>query len=55
MCETCVFYQYDEEDEEWYCVAEMDEDDYARFITSPRPTCPFYRLDDEYAVVRHQM
>lgn len=55
MCESCVFYVFDEEDEAWYCEAEMDEDDYARFLTAPRAGCPFYRLDDEYAVVRHQM
>lgn len=55
MCESCVFYQFDEEDEEYYCVVDMDEDDYARFVSSPRAVCPFYRLDDEYAVVRHQM
>ena len=55
MCETCVYYQYDDEDEEWYCVADMDEDDYARFLASPKASCPLYRLNDEYAVVRHQM
>ncbi|MGX8728908.1 MAG: DUF6472 family protein [Lachnospiraceae bacterium] len=55
MCESCVYYQYDDEDEAWYCVADMDEDDYARFISSPKASCPLYRLDDEYAVVRHQM
>ena len=55
MCDTCVNYTWDEEDEEYYCCCDMDEDDYVRFVTSPRGICPYYRLDDEYAVVRHQI
>ena len=55
MCESCVFYQFDEETEEWLCEVDMDEDDYARFISSPKAICPYYRLVDEYAVVRHQL
>lgn len=55
ICDSCVYFVYDEEDEEYYCAVDMDEDDYVRFITSPRGSCPYYRLDDEYAVVRHQM
>ena len=55
MCDSCVNFEYDENDEEYYCSASMDEDDYVRFITSPEKICPFYRLEDEYAVVRHQM
>lgn len=55
MCDSCVYNEIDEEDGMSYCAVDMDEDDYVRFLTSPRRMCPFYRLDDEYAVVRHQM
>ncbi|MBP3878953.1 MAG: hypothetical protein J6D46_01425 [Lachnospiraceae bacterium] len=55
MCDTCVNYIYDEDDESWTCCVDMDEDDYVRMLTSPKPVCVFYRNDDEYAVVRHQM
>ena len=66
MCDTCVNYVYDEDDESWVCCVDMDEDDYVRSVdmdeddyvrtlTSPKPICVFYRNDDEYAVVRHQM
>ena len=55
MCDTCVNYVYDEDDESWVCCVDMDEDDYVRTLTSPKPVCVFYRSDDEYAVVRHQM
>ncbi len=55
MCETCANYYYDEEYEEYVCDVDMDEDDYMRFITDKRNTCPYYRDGDEYKVVRHQM
>ena len=54
-CETCAYYIYDEETEEWECDANMDEDDYVRLVTDPRSACPYYRNGDEYAVVRHQI
>ena len=39
MCDTCVNYVYDEDDESWVCCVDMDEDDYVRMLTSPKPTC----------------
>ena len=54
-CETCVYYMYDEEYEEYICAADMDEDDYGRLVQSGWKQCPFWRNGDEYAVVRHQM
>ena len=54
ICDTCAYCYYDEEDEEYYCSMDLDEDDAVRFYSSPGGTCPYYRLDDEYAVVKHQ-
>ncbi len=54
-CETCTYYTYDEEYDEYVCDAYMDEDDYARLISDIRQACPYYRDKDEYKVVRHQM
>ena len=54
-CDTCVYYVYDEDEEDYFCEAYMDEDEVARLANDHRAVCPFYRLDDEYAVVRHQM
>ncbi|MBP3218055.1 MAG: hypothetical protein IJV26_09795 [Lachnospiraceae bacterium] len=57
-CDTCNYYVYDEEYGDWYCSAQIDEDDYARlFLNEGRksaPRCPFWVNADEYAVVRHQ-
>ncbi len=55
QCDSCAFYSYDDEYEEYFCDINMDEDDYARFISNRKEECPFYRNGDEYAVVRHQM
>ena len=55
MCDTCINYVWDEDDEDYYCCCDMDEDDYVRFLTDPQAVCPYYRLDDEYAIVRHQI
>ena len=53
-CETCTFYDYDEEYDEYYCRVNMDQDDMARLGASSRAVCPFYRMYDEYKSVRKQ-
>ena len=55
ICDTCAFYTYDEEFEDYYCDMDMDEDDVARLMSSPNGECPYYRNGDEYETVRHQM
>lgn len=54
-CESCVNYVYDEEYECYTCLVNLDEDEMYRFIHGTGSSCPYYRLDDEYGVVRHQM
>ena len=54
-CESCAFYDYDEEYDYYYCSADIDEDDYARMMQGQYNSCPFWRDGDEYSLVRHQM
>jgi hypothetical protein len=54
-CDTCAYYAYDDDDECYYCEADMDEDDMVRLMEGHYKSCPFYRNGDEYAVVRHQL
>lgn len=54
-CETCAYYSYDEDDDEYYCTAYMDQDDAARLSERKQQSCPYWKNGDEYAVVRHQM
>lgn len=54
-CDSCVYNVYDEYDEAYYCEAYMDEDDVAKMMSGDNRECPYYQLDDEYRIVRHQM
>ena len=54
-CDTCNFYVYDEEYECYTCEVNLDEDEYYRFVTNGRWSCPHSRSDDEYKIVRHQI
>lgn len=54
-CDTCAYYYYDDEYEDYICDMDMDEDDYSRLMESNFKGCPYYRNGDEYRVVRHQM
>ena len=52
-CDMCSYYVYDEDDDCYVCLVDM-EDDYMRYIVSSERECPFFKLDDEYAIVRKQ-
>ena len=54
-CEFCSNYVYDEESESYYCDVNLDEDEYYRFVNSNYKECPYYRSNDDYKIVRHQM
>ena len=54
-CESCVYYVYDEELDCYSCLVQLDVDEYGRFLREECRSCPYYRADDEYGVVRHQM
>lgn len=54
-CDECTYYEYDEDDEAYYCGVDMDEDDYARLMGSSKSECPYFRNNNEYEVVKHQM
>ena len=52
-CEFCSNYVYDDDEEEYYCDVNLDE--YYRFVNSNYKECPYYRSNDDYKIVRHQM
>ncbi len=53
-CELCVNFVWDEEDECYSCLVNLDEDEYISFVSNPNYRCPYFRLDDEYSIVRKQ-
>ena len=56
-CDGCMYYEYDEEYGEYYCVESfIDEDDYARMASEGgRQGCPYYRAGNEYTIVKKQI
>ena len=54
-CESCLYYEYDEDYECYVCEVNLDEDEMARFMEDRFYDCPYYRLGDEYMIVRKQM
>lgn len=47
-------YTYDEDMEMMVCAVELDEDEYAGFISGTTRDCPYFRMGDEYSIVRKQ-
>ena len=53
-CDSCVNYVYDEDYECYCCDMDLDEDEMARFMSYSDWDCPYFQMDDEYAIVRKQ-
>lgn len=53
-CEECDYLEYDEETDTYECLMDLDMDDYARYLLSDRAVCPYFRVRDEYRIVRKQ-
>lgn len=53
-CESCIYYEYDEEYGYYVCTAALDEDEMRLFILGRSKDCPYYRGGDEYTIVRKQ-
>ncbi|MCD8158477.1 MAG: DUF6472 family protein [Clostridiales bacterium] len=51
MCESCLYYDYDEEGEVYECIMNLDEDEYYHYITGKFSSCPYFRYDNEYKIV----
>ena len=50
-----VNYIYDEDDDSYSCMVQLDEDEMYHYLTRRSKSCPYYNGDDEYKVVRHQL
>ena len=54
-CESCVFYDYDEDYEAYICTVNLDEDEMSAFVEGRTKSCPYYRFYDEYKSVHKQI
>ncbi len=53
-CESCVYYEYDPDFDADICTVDLDEDEYARYLSGRSASCPYYKYYDEYKSVRKQ-
>lgn len=53
QCESCAYYDYDDESDAYVCSINLDEDDVYSFYES-RNACPYYSFYDEYKLVHKQ-
>lgn len=53
-CDTCSYYNFDDDTEEWGCEAGLDEDDAAHVMLTRHHHCPSWRSRDEYRMINHQ-
>ncbi len=53
-CEMCEFYDYNEESEQFECIASLDQDELAAFVSHNTDSCPYFRFYDEYKSVQKQ-
>ena len=54
LCETCWYYDYDQEEDAYYCMMELDEDEFYRAFVQPQGRCPYYRQGGDYTLARRQ-
>lgn len=53
QCESCAYFDYDEDFDSYVCSVNLDEDDISSFYGGGG-SCPYYSFYDEYKVVRRQ-
>lgn len=53
-CEDCMNFTYDPEYDDYSCVINLDEDELSRLIGDKNYRCPYFRMGDDYTIVRKQ-
>ncbi len=53
-CEECENFDYDEESDTYVCMMDLDMDDYEHYVLTGDARCPYYRVRDDYRIVRKQ-
>ena len=54
-CESCEFYDYDEELDAYVCAMSLDEDEMADFVGKNTQSCHYYRYYNKYKSVQKQI
>ena len=54
-CESCEFYDYDEDCDAYVCQMDLDQDEMVNFLGGNTQHCHYYRYYDEYKSVHKQI
>lgn len=54
MCQYCMFYDYDIEEDVYFCSMNIDQDDLEKMFYSRRTECSAFRMGDDYTIVKKQ-
>ena len=54
-CDSCEFYDYDEDADCYYCKLSLDEDEAVEMLAYGPRECKYYRYYDEYKSVQKQI
>ena len=54
ICDNCSYYDYDEDNECYVCLVDLDEDELYRFMQGGNIECSHYNPYDEYRIVNKQ-
>lgn len=55
QCDYCMHLAYDSETDEYYCPINLDQDEIGRYRESKYEGCPYFRLGDDYTIVKKQI
>lgn len=53
-CENCAYYEYDDYYDTYSCTINLDEDEMENFLSHSTYNCPYFKLYDEYGMVKKQ-
>lgn len=53
-CDTCEYFDFDEELQEDACTVDIDQDDMFRLSENQFAACPYYKYYNEYKSVQKQ-
>jgi hypothetical protein len=54
QCDYCLYQSEDDETSESYCSLNLDQDEVATLLSDRSRSCPYFRMGDDYTVVRKQ-
>lgn len=54
-CDCCIYNVYNEDYECYECMVNLDEDEMGRYLSDTFDDCSYFRIDDEYKIVKKQM